>query len=69
MEVIMKKSQSGLEVGKDYGKIFGLDASKGQKFIYNGGISWTAIGINGEMTDDSQEATDDAKNHLFLMEA
>lgn len=37
-----------LEIGKDYGFCFGLDADKGKKMIYNGGDSWT--GVNGEKT-------------------
>lgn len=31
-----------LEIGKDYGSIFGLDAkNKDQHLVYNGGNSWT----------------------------
>lgn len=53
-----------LVVGKDYGSIFGLDADKGQKMVYNGGISWTAIQGDRRMTKDSQETTNNALAYI-----
>lgn len=53
-----------LEVGKDYGFCFGLDADKGKKMIYNGGDSWT--GVNGEktMTMDAPKTTAGAMEYI-----
>lgn len=31
-----------LEIGKDYGFVFGLDLKKDQHMIYGGGDAWTA---------------------------
>lgn len=53
-----------LVIGKDYGSIFGLDADKGQKMVYNGGISWTAIQGGQQMTKDSQQTTDNALEYI-----
>lgn len=53
-----------LVVGKDYGDIFGLDARKGHKMIYNGGISWTAIKGDQQMAKDSQQTTDNALEYI-----
>jgi hypothetical protein len=53
-----------LEIGKNYGDIFGLDEQKGQKMIYNGGISWTAINGDKQFTKDSQETTDNAIKYI-----
>jgi len=53
-----------LEIGKDYGSIFGLDSKKGQQMIYNGGISWTAKQGDKEMTKDSQSTTDNALTYI-----
>lgn len=53
-----------LEIGKDYGSIFGLKKEEGQKMIYNGGISWTAIQGEQQMTKDSQATTDNALNYI-----
>lgn len=49
-----------LEIGHNYGDIFGLNKEKGQQFIYNGGISWTAKEGERSMTMDSQDNTDKA---------
>ena len=34
--------QKQLEIGKNYGGAFGLDVSKGQYMIYQGGDNWLA---------------------------
>jgi len=46
-----------LIIGKDYGFVYGLDKNKGQKIIYNGGVSWTAINGNLKETIECQETT------------
>ena len=46
-----------LEIGHDYGAIFGLKKENGQKLIYNGGISWTGIQGDQEKTMDSEDTT------------
>jgi hypothetical protein len=56
-----------LEIGKDYGAIFGLDSKNGQHMIYNGDDNWTAINGEVKMTDNSPETTIEAINNLFLM--
>ena len=56
-----------LEIGKDYGIIFGLDAKVGQKMIYNGSDNWTAINGDLQQTDDSPETTTEVINYLYLM--
>ena len=53
----------GLVVGKNYGGIFGLDENKG-KMVYNGGISWTAIQGDRQMTEDCQETTTEALEYV-----
>lgn len=53
-----------LEIGKNYGEIFGLDEQKGKKMIYNGEISWTAIDGDKQMTMDSQKTTDNAIEYI-----
>ena len=55
----MKKE---LEVGKDYGKMFGL--KDGQHMVYNGNISWTATEGAKTMTMDSQKMTDDITKRI-----
>ena len=57
----MKKE---LKIGKNYGEIFGLDEKSGKKMIYNGGISWTAIDGEKQMTMDSQKTTDNALKYI-----
>jgi hypothetical protein len=49
-----------LEIGKDYGKIFGLDPKKDQHMFYQGGISWKAVSPKGERIADSQKMYNDA---------
>lgn len=45
-----------LEIGKNYGSIFGL--KEHQQMIFNGGISWTAKETGKEMTKECQKTTD-----------
>lgn len=56
-----------LVIGKDYGLIFGLDSSKDQHMIYNGGNSWTAINGELQQTGDSPETTTEIVNRLYMM--
>jgi hypothetical protein len=53
-----------LEIGKDYGIIFGLDASKGMMMIYQGGISWMCIKPGAEKIIESQGTTDNAIKYI-----
>jgi hypothetical protein len=55
-----------LEIGVNYASIFGLDADKANKMIYNGGMSWTAINglTNASKTLDSQKTTECAINYI-----
>ena len=46
-----------LEIGKDYGFVFGLNPEKGQHMIYNGGNSWTAKEGDREMTKENAVET------------
>jgi len=47
-----------LEIGTDYGFVFGLDAkNKNQHMIYNGADSWTAKEGSRERTADSAGTT------------
>jgi hypothetical protein len=57
----MKKE---LVVGKDYYSIFGTDETGNKKMIYNGGISWTAIDGERQMTKDCQRTTDKALEYI-----
>ncbi len=50
----MKKQ---LEIGKDYGFVFGLDSEKGKAMIYNGNNSWTAKDGDREMTKENATET------------
>lgn len=47
-----------LEIGKDYGAIFGLDASKGSTLVYLGGDKWQATkpGATKELTSPGTTA-------------
>jgi hypothetical protein len=51
-----------LQIGKDYGEIFGLDSKKGQHLIYNGGYSWT--GINGDVKKTFENKIETTNNAL-----
>lgn len=46
-----------LEIEKDYGFVFGLDAKKDQHMIYNGGDTWTAKEGTRERTMESAGTT------------
>lgn len=52
-----------LEIGKNYGEIFGLEKSNGT-IVYNGGINWTATQGDRIMTMDSQAQTDAAIKYI-----
>jgi hypothetical protein len=60
-EGIMAKQ---LEIGKDYGCIFGLSSDKGQYMIYGGGINWMAKNGDKTQTVDSQQTTDNAVAYI-----
>lgn len=47
-----------LQVGENYGDVFGFDKNLGQTMIYNGGINWTATNGDKMKTIDSQGTTD-----------
>lgn len=49
-----------LEVGKDYGSLFGLDKSKDQHMIYNGNDAWTALDGTRQMSLHSKAQTQKA---------
>jgi len=53
-----------LVVGKDYYSIFGSDTSGNKKLIYSGGISWTAIDGDRQMTIDSEGQTKKALEYI-----
>ena len=47
-----------LKIGTDYGSIFGLEAGKGQKMVYLGGIKWRAEKPGAIREIDCQRTTD-----------
>jgi hypothetical protein len=53
-----------LEVGKNYGSIFGLDEKKSNKMVFLGGIKWRAEkpGLTKEM--DSEITTKNALEYI-----
>jgi hypothetical protein len=59
-----RKMKKELVVGKNYYSIFGNDTTGTKKLIYNGGISWTAIDGDRQMTMDSQKQTDAAIEYI-----
>mgnify|MGYP006943672271 CR=1 FL=1 len=56
------REMKNLEIGKNYGEIFGLTGNR--QMIFNGGISWTAKEGEREMTMDSQKTTDNAIEYI-----
>jgi hypothetical protein len=58
------KMTKQLEIGKNYYSIFNANGSDTKKMIYNGGISWTAIDGDKQMTMDSQKTTDNAFEYI-----
>jgi hypothetical protein len=53
-----------LEIGKNYGGIFGLNADSGKKMIYNGGDRWTAVKGEQSQTMDSAKTTAAALEYI-----
>ena len=54
-----------LEIGKDYGSVFGLDAkTKGQHAYYLGGIKWRMEQPGKQMECESQVTTDNAVKYI-----
>lgn len=53
-----------LQIGENYGEVFGFDKDLGQTMIFNGGINWTAT--NGEKTKtiDSQGTSDKVLEYI-----
>ena len=47
-----------LQIGENYGDVFGFDKDLNQSMIYNGGINWTATNGDKVKTIDSQGTTD-----------
>jgi hypothetical protein len=60
-EVVMARQ---LEVGKNYGEIFGLDPAQQKFMIFNGGVNWTAKNGDKTQTVDSQQTTDNAVAYI-----
>ena len=52
----MSKSKT-LEVGKDYGCVFGLESSKGMSLVYQGGNKWLARKPGAESVIESAGTT------------
>lgn len=54
-----------LEIGKDYGSIFGIDSKTGKKVIYMGGNTWKAVMPGkGEMVKESEGTTKNAIEYI-----
>lgn len=54
-----------LEIGKDYGSIFGIDAKTGKQMIYLGGNTWKAVMPGkGEMVKESESTTKTAIEYI-----
>lgn len=62
-EKAMKKQ---LEIGKDYGFVFGLDAKKGQTMTYLGGIKFIASNGIQSKEADSQGTYDKVLDYINL---
>ena len=58
----VQKMNKTLEIGKNYGSIFGLNEK--QQMIFNGGISWTTKEGGREMTKECQKTTDSALAYI-----
>lgn len=56
------KGLKSLEVGKNYGDIFGLPEEK--KMIYAGGNTWKAVWGDKEMIKESPETTQKALEYI-----
>ena len=53
-----------LQIGENYGDVFGFDKDLGQTMIYNGGISWTATNGDKSKTIDSQGTSDKVLEYI-----
>lgn len=53
-----------LEIGHDYGSIFGLDKSKGQQAIYLGGNKWRLCKPGEERVVESEGTTRNAIKYV-----
>lgn len=58
------KDMKELEIGKDYGFVFGLGKEKAQAIIYNGGNSWTMREGDREQTIESAATTKKAVEYI-----
>lgn len=48
----------GMVIGANYAASFGLDPSRGERVVWNGGSSWTCTNTKGESkTADAPEMT------------
>ena len=60
----MNNAKKTLEIGKDYGFVFGLTKGMGT-MVFNGNDSWTATKSNGQtMTNVSQKTTASALEYI-----
>ncbi len=53
-----------LEIGHDYGEVFGFNKELGQTMIYNGGINWTATNGDKSKTLESQATSDKVLEYI-----
>lgn len=53
-----------LEIGSNYGSIFGLNTAKGQQMIYGGGDRWTMKEGEREKTIESPDTTKKALAYI-----
>lgn len=53
-----------LEIGKNYGSVFGLNAEKGQKAIYLGGNLWRAEKPGASAERESEDMTEAALEYI-----
>lgn len=61
----MEINEREMQVGMDYGFVFGLDPrAKGQHMIYNGGDSWTMQERERSQTIESQGTTAKVKAYI-----
>jgi hypothetical protein len=57
-------TKQSLEIGTDYGRIFGLSAERGQHLIYQGGDSWLAQQPGSEKVVESAKTTASALAYI-----
>jgi len=53
-----------LEIGKNYGACFGLDADKGEKMIYLGGNKWRGENGGKSLEIESEKTTKSALEYI-----